>query len=402
MRRWWNDERGMMKADTLERGRAVLLRVACVAAIFPAACGDGMSPVPDAEPDDTPIKVGFLVSGVRTYPNGAMIAVDEVNGRGGLSGRTVELIVREGLEEAADAVQAAEAMIGSDGVVALIGPNRSSHAIEVGAVAQRHGVPMITTAATNPGVTAAGDLVFMAAFTDQFQGRVMAEFAAGTLGVTSAAVLTERGNVYSEGIGEFFIDHFRGSGGAIVAGESYEPGATDFAGPLARIAAATPGAVFLPFRAEDVVPLTAQARALPVHNAAGEPVLFLGADAWDNAVLLEDGGAAVNGSFFSSHFSPDTDEPTARAFVDAYRARWGIPPTGGDAVSYDAVRLFLEAAARAGSLDADAVRREIMATRQYAGATRISHYNDARHPTKSAVIMTIEQGVKRFHQQVDP
>ena len=331
-----------------------------------------------------------------------MIAVDEVNGRGGLLGRAVELIVREGLEEAAAAAQAAEAMIAGDQVVALIGPNRSSHAIEVGAVAQRHGVPMITTAATNPGVTAAGDLVFMAAFTDQFQGRVMAEFAAGTLGVTSTAVLTERGNVYSEGIGEFFIDHFRGSGGAIVAEESYEPGATDFAGQLARIAAATPGAVFLPFRAEDVVVLTAQARALPVEDAAGEPVLFLGADAWDNAVLLDDGGAAVDGSFFSSHFSPDTDEPTARAFVDAYRARWGIPPTGGDAVSYDAVRLFLEAAARAGSLDADAVRREMLATRQYAGATRISHYNDARHPTKSAVIMTIEDGVKRFHQQVDP
>ena len=391
-----------MKADTLERGRAVWLRVACVAAMFLAGCDDGMSPVSDPVPDDSPVRIGFLVSGVRTYPNGAMIAVDEVNGRGGLLGRTVELIVREGLEEAAAAVQAAEAMIGSDGVVALIGPNRSSHAIEVGAIAQRHSVPMITTAATNPGVTAAGDLVFMAAFTDQFQGRVMAEFAAGTLGVTSAAVLTERGNVYSEGIGEFFIDHFRGSGGAIVAEESYELGATDFAGQLSRIAAATPGAMFLPFRAEDVVPLTAQARALPVSNAAGEPVQFLGADAWDNAALLEDGGAAVEGSFFSSHFSPDTDEPTARAFVDAYRARWGIPPTGGDAVSYDAVRLFLEAAARAGSLDADAVRLEVMATRQYAGATRISHYNDARHPTKSAVIMTIEDGVKRFHRQVDP
>ena len=379
-----------------------LLRVACVAALSLAACDGGMSPTSDAEPDDTPVKVGFLVSGVRTYANGAMIAVDEVNGRGGLSGRPVELVVRQGLEEAAEAVEAAEAMIGSDGVVALIGPNRSSHAIEVGAVAQRHGVPMITTAATNPGVTAAGDLVFMAAFTDQFQGRVMAEFAAGTLGVTSAAVLTERGDVYSEGIGEFFIDHFRGSGGATVADESYERGATDFAGQLARIAAATPGAVFVPVRAQDVVLLAAQARALPVHDAAGDPALFLGADAWDNAALLENGGAAVEGSFFSTHFSPDTDEPTARAFVDTYRARYGIPPTGGDAVSYDAVRLFLEAAARAGSLDADAVRREMQATRQYAGATRISHYDEARHPTKSAVIMTIEDGVKRFHRQVDP
>ena len=297
-----------------------LLRVACVAAIFPAACDGGMSPVSDPEPDDTPVRVGFLVSGDRTYANGAAIAVDEVNGRGGLLGRTVQLVVRAGLEEAAQAVEAAEAMIGSDRVAALIGPNRSSHAIEVGAVAQRLGVPMITTAATNPGVTAAGDLVFMAAFTDQFQGRVMAEFAAGTLGVTSSAVLTERGNVYSEGIGEFFIDHFRESGGAIVAEESYERGATDFAGQLARVADATPGAVFVPVRAEDVVLLAAQARALPVHDDAGEPALFLGADAWDNPALLENGGAAVDGSFFSSHFSPDTNEPTARAFVDTYRA----------------------------------------------------------------------------------
>ena len=375
-----------------------LLRAVCVAAMFLGACDDGMSPASD----DAPVRVGFLVSGDRTYAHGATIAVDEVNGSGGLLGRTVELIVRMGLEEAEAAVEAAEDMIGSDQVVALIGPNRSSHAIEVGAVAQRHGVPMITTAATNPGVTAAGDLVFMAAFTDQFQGRVMAEFAAATLGVTAAAVLTERGNVYSEGIGEFFVDHFRGSGGAVVADESYGRGATDFAVQLGRIAAASPDAVFVPVRAEDVVVLAAQARALPVHDAAGEPVLFLGADAWDNPALLDNGTAAVDGSFFSSHFSPDTDEPTARAFVDTYRARYGIPPTGGDAVSYDAVRLFLDAVARGGTLDADAVRRELLATRQYAGATRISHYNDDRHPTKSAVIMTIENGVKRFYQQVDP
>ncbi len=378
-----------------------LLGVACVA-IFATACGDGMSPASGPDTDDTTVRIGFLVSGVRTYPNGAMIAVDEVNGRGGLSGRPVEIIVREGLEEVSAAAEAADALIATDGVVALIGPNRSSHAIEVGAIAQRLGVPMITTAATNPGVTAAGDLVFMAAFTDRFQGRVVAEFAAGTLGVMAAAVVTQRGDVYSEGIGEFFVDQFRGSGGAIVAEESYDRDATDFAAQLARIAAATPGAVFVPGRAEEVALLSAQARALPVHDAAGEPTLLLGADAWDNAALLDNEEAAVEGSFFSSHFSPDTDEPAARAFVDTYVARYGIEPTGGDAVSYDAVRLFLEAAARAGSLDADAVRREIQATRQYAGATRISHYNDARHPTKSAVIMTIENGAKKFYRQVDP
>ena len=386
-----------------------LLHAAFATAIVLAACGDGTSPTavgppipaPPAAPP-TPVNIGFLVSGARTYANGAMIAVDEANAGGGLLGRPVELIVEMGLDETAQAVAVAETMVLDEEVVALIGPNRSAHAIEVGAVAQRHGVLMITTAATNPGVTAAGDLVFMAAFTDQFQGRVMADFAFETLGVTSAAVLTQRGEVYSEGIGEFFVNRFRGLGGTVVADLSYERGATDFAAQLTAVAAAAPAVVFMPGSAEEAVHLTAQARALPLLDAAGEPTVFLGADSWDNAALLEGEPASVDGSFFSTHFSPDTDEPAARAFVEAYRARYGILPTGGDGVSYDAVRLFLQAAARAGSLDIDAIRQELLATEDYAGATLISHYSEDRHPTKSAVIMTIENGVKRFHQQVDP
>ena len=375
-----------------------LLYAACAAAIALVACSD--NPVDD---DGTSVKIGFLVSGDRiTYPNAVKIAVDEVNGRGGLLGRTVELVTRIDLQEAAVAAQAAESMILTDEVVALIGPNRSSHAIEVGPVAQRHGVPMITTSATNPAVTAAGDFVFMAAFTDQFQGRVMAQFAKETLEVNAAAVLTQRGEVYTEGIAEFFTVHFSGFGGEIVAEEFYESGATDFAEQLARIAEAAPEAVFLSGLPPEVALVTQQARSLPLQNAAGEPTLFLGADAWDNPTLLDNEEAAVDGSFFSSHFSPDTDEPGARAFIDAYRTLYGIAPTGGDAVSYDAVRLLLEAAERAGSLDADAIRRQLSATERYAGATRIAGYNENRHPAKSAVIMTIENGEKKFYRQVDP
>ena len=331
-----------------------------------------------------------------------MIAVDEVNERGGLLGRPVELIIRLDLQEAAAAVQAAETLILTDEVLALIGPNRSSHAIEVGAIAQRHRVPMITTAATNPAVTEAGDLVFMAAFTDQFQGRVMAQFATETLGVTTAAVLTERGEVYAEGIAEFFIDSFRGFGGTIAAEESYPSGATDFSEQLMPIAAATPQAVLLASLVPEAIHVTRQARAFPLLDATGEPTVFLGADAWDNPTLLESEDAAVEGSYFSSHFWPDTSEPTARAFVNAFQARYGTVPTGGDAVSYDAVRLFLEAAERAGGLDAAAVQQELLATDGYTGATHIAHYNEDRHPTKSAVVMTIEDGVKRFLEHIDP
>ena len=100
---------------------------------------------------------------------------------------------------------------------------------------------MMATSATNPSVTAAGDLCFMAAFTDDFQGKVMAQFAVEDLEAKTAAVLTHEGDVYSEGLSKTFIDNFAGE---VVANEFYTAGATDFTAQLTAIAEATPDVVF--------------------------------------------------------------------------------------------------------------------------------------------------------------
>jgi hypothetical protein len=77
-------------------------------------------------------------------------------------------------------------------------------------------------------------------------------------------------------------------------------------------------------------------------------------------------------------------------------------PTGGDAVNYDAVKLLYEAIERAGGLDPEAIRKQLQATENYAGATRIAHYDENRHPAKSSVILTIKDGKKQFRKQIDP
>lgn len=76
------------------------------------------------------VKIGFLASGSRiTYPNGAQIAVSEINASGGLFGMPVELIAEVGIHTPDAAVAAASKMILEEGIIALIGPNRSAHAI---------------------------------------------------------------------------------------------------------------------------------------------------------------------------------------------------------------------------------------------------------------------------------
>ena len=350
------------------------------------------------------LKIGFVVAGERvTYPNGAEMAVREINQRGGLLGTPVELIGHINKEAGPEAsVQIAETLIVEDEIIALIGPNRSSHAVVVGPIAQQYGIPMITTTATNPNVTNAGNFVFMASFTDSFQGAVMAQFAKSDLNISTAAVITQKGDLYTEGISEFFARNFSEIGGEIGANETYESDTSDFTVQLTKIAAAKPDALFIAGFVQETSLITQQARAISLRNADGEPTVFLGADAWDSELLYGNADAEVEGSFFSGHFSPETDEPTARAFVDAYEATYDATPTGGVGVSYDAVKLLFEAVERAGSLNAEEIRDQLAATENYIGATTIASYDANRHPTKSAVIFTIKDGQKQFFKQIAP
>ena len=222
------------------------------------------------------VKIGFIVAGDRApYLNGAQLAVDEINERGGIFGTPVELVSLINSEASLPlSIQTTEDMILKDKVVAIIGPNRSTHAVAVGPIAQRYSVPMITTAASNPDVTKAGDFVFMASVTDTFQGKVLAQFAIEELNVTTVAILTLSADVYTEGISEFFALNFSKLGGEIVANEFYESGKTDFTEQLTHIAATRPEAFFISSFARDIGPITQLARAIPLQDAVGTPTLF--------------------------------------------------------------------------------------------------------------------------------
>jgi len=365
---------------------------------------DSVQKIVTPEQEQKTLKIGFVVAGERvTYPNGAEMAVTEINQHGGLLGTPVELIGHINQEAIPEvSAQIAEQLIVEDKIIALIGPNRSSHAVVVGPIAQQYGIPMITTTATNPNVTNAGDFVFMASFTDSFQGAVMAQFAISDLDLSTAAVITRSGDLYTEGIAEFFISSFSELGGEIVANEFYEGDSSDFTTQLAHIASMQPDALFVSGFVQEITLITQQARQIPMLNADGEPTILLGADAWDSELLYDGETTQIEGSFFSGHFSPDTNEPNARAFVDTYESIYESTPTGGVVVSYDAVQLFFQAVERAGSLDPEKVREQLAATENYIGATTIASYTENRHPTNSAVIFTIKDGKKQFYKQIEP
>ena len=377
-------------------------------------CG-GIDPIltPDGAPTMDAIKVGLIYTAPRRNSTryGAELAAIQINQEGGVRGIPVELIARDNRNDAEHTAELAEELITSEGASAVIGPNFSRHAVIVAEIAQSHEIPMISTSATNPTITDAGDFVFMAAFTDDFQGKVMAQFAAQELRASSAAVLTQAGDVFSEGLSQTFVDNFTAFGGAVVRHEFYTAGDTDFTAQLTAIAQFAPDVIFMPGFVPDVPRAIQQARTIPQPNATGITATFLGADSWDDPELLSMGSQVVEGSFFSSAFSaaPPTSGQTgatlsgsARQFIAAYQSVFGVPPDGPGALGYDALKLVVQAMRRADRLAPDAVRDQIAATSGYSGATTLIGYDSNRHATKSAVILRIQGGRVRFHQQIEP
>ncbi len=370
-----------------------------------------LAPLPDGG-DEEAVKIGFLY----TTPNrnnsrhGAELATMQLNEAGGVRGIPIQLVARgiptqrfvsENINETEYVTELALELIVEEEVSAIVGPNRSTYAVVVGEIAQNHGIPMMATSATNPSVTAAGDFVFMAAFTDDFQGVAMAAFALQDLEAKTAAVLTHKGDVYSEGLSQTFIDSFIAHGGHVVADEFYTAGDTDFTAQLTTVAEATPDVIFSTGFLPEVPLLVRQAR-----EEIGITATFIGGDAWDNVALVEEAGTVIDGSFFSSGFSAEA-EPSdlgedVYQFVTTYTAMFGMLPDGGAALGYDALRLVVQAMRRADNLTSAAIRDQLAATMNYSGATFISGYDENRHTSKSVVIKQIINGEVQFHKLIEP
>ena len=352
---------------------------------------------------DASIRIGFLYSSPLpgTTRNGAELAVHQLNQEGGVNGIPIHLIARDDKHDTSRSVELAEELITKEGILGLIGPDWSRHALRVAPVAQRHEIPMVTTYPTNPTVPNAGDFVFMCAFTDAFQGELISKFAAESLGVTTAAILTETGRAYSEGLSRFFANSFTARGGTILMQQFYAKGDTDFTEQLTAIAEDTPDVLFVPGFVPEVPLAIRQAK-----EDIGLTVTFLGGDGWDAPELISTGGMALEGSFFINHFLA---QPTAelvsedtRQFVAAYTSMFGILPDGPASLGYDAVRIMVQAMQRSKDLTPRNIRDQIAATTDYSGAAILSRYDENRHAIKSGVINIIKDGEVQLHQVIKP
>jgi branched-chain amino acid transport system substrate-binding protein len=328
---------------------------------------------------------------------GTQLAIEQINASGGLLGRKVELITEDNQCRAGESGIAARKLISRDKVFALLGEVASSRSLEMAPIAQALRIPMISPSSTNPKVTATGDYIFRVCFIDPFRGTVMAKFARETLKVHRVAVLSSVSSAYSVGLAKYFKEGFVSGGGEIPIEAKYAEGDKDFKAQLTEIKAAGVEGVFVPGYYTECALICIQARQLGLN------VPFFGGDGWEGSPLIDIGGRAVEGIYYSTHFSPEDASPVVQKFVAAYRARFGgETPDGMGALGYDSAMVLADAARRAGTTEASALRDAIAATRNYPGVTGNTTIDDKRNASKAAAIFTVADGHFKFVESIAP
>src|SRR3954447_10822083 len=333
---------------------------------------------------------------------GIRLALIEVNQKGVLGGRKIKIVTEDDRSLGDEAKTACEKLITRDQVCAILGEIASSRAIAIAPVCEDAKIPMLSPGSTNPKVTQGYQYIFRNCFIDPFQGTAMANFAMDPapkgLGMKRFAVLFPVNSDYGVGLKDYFIEAVKKRGGEIVEVAAYtEKSDVDFKGQLTKIKAANPEAIFVSGYYTEAGLIAKQARELGIKAP------LLGGDGWDSDQTVKIGQDAIEGCYFSNHYSPDEDRPEVKKFVADFKARYGgKTPDAMAILGYDAMRIMADAINRAGDTNGDKIRDALAATKDFPGASGVTTIDKDHNAKKSVVILKIENGKFKYAGTVKP
>ena len=344
---------------------------------------------------------GALAAVAKQTVNGINLAIKQTNEQGGVLGKQIKLIIADNKSEPSESANAITKLIKNDNVKLVFGSVASSNVLATVQIAHDSKIPLITATATNPSVTMEQDqvrpYVFRTCFIDPFQGEVMANFAAKSLQAKNAVMYIDSSSDYSKGLAKIFAEKFIANGGIIIGEESFLQKDQDFKSTLTKIKAINPDVVFIPAYYEEVGKIIRQAREIGIKSQ------LIGTDGWDDPKLIEIAGlSAVEGTFFSNHYSPQDQDPKVVEFVKAYKAEYNQEPSALAVLGYDCALVVIDAIKRAGSDDPEKIRQALEETKKLQITTGLLSIDNNHNPIKSAVVVEIKNGQQIFKEKINP
>jgi branched-chain amino acid transport system substrate-binding protein len=321
----------------------------------------------------------------KAIKDGIDLALSEISGMDEFKGKKIEIIYEDDQGKASVGVSAVQKLISQDKVPVIIGGAMSSVCAAIGPVCQRNRVVLISPTATAPTLREIGNYLFFLWPSDNYDGKIMAEFAYRKLGIRRVAILYVNLE-YGKGIEAVFRSEFEKLGGQVVASEAYAQGATDFRAQLTKIKALSPDALYLPGYYKELAGILKQARQL------GLKTKFLSVNSFYDPKLLQIAGDSAEGAIFTYPlYDPKSEDAVTRKFVNAFKKKYGKEPDIFAVQGYDALKLVALVVA-SGNSTSDSIRQALTEVKNYSGAGGTITFDENGDVIKPLRLLTVRNG----------
>ncbi len=308
-----------------------------------------------------PIKVGASLSLTGTYAQpgsyqkeGYELCADHVNAKGGLLGRKIEFVFYDDQSMPATGVRLYEKLITEDKVDAVMGPYSSPITEAVANVSEKYQKVMVSPLAATTSIFKKGrKYIFMVISPAEAYLDGLVDMAAKR-GLKTIAVINED-TLFTKASAVGVAEIAKKKGMQVVFQEAYPKGNTDFSALLTKLKAANPDVIAASTYFDDAVAITRQMKELNVN--AKMYGVTVGGDLPKFYELLKQNAEYVYGA---TQWEGNLPYPGQKEFVDSYQKKFGHEPVYHSAAGYAGCVIYGEAVKRAGTLDSDKVRDQLL------------------------------------------
>ncbi|MDO5324221.1 MAG: ABC transporter substrate-binding protein [Clostridia bacterium] len=364
-----------------------MLLVAALAVMMGSACFA----------EEGTLKIGFigpLTGAAAVYGTsclqGAQVAVDEINAKGGMQ---IELIAQDDEHDPEKSVNAYNTLW-DEGAQMIVGCVTTGPCKAVSAEAYNDRMFMLTPSASSTEVTEGKDNMYQVCFTDPNQGSASAQFIVDNGLATKVAVIYNNADAYSTGIYQTFVANAAELGLEVVSVTTFTDDTTDFSVQLTDAKDNGADLVFLP------IYYTPASMILSQANAMEYAPTFFGVDGMDGILTMEGFDTSLaEGLMLLTPFAADAEDERTQTFVAAYQAAYTDVPTQFSADGYDAVYALYEASLEGGingdtsTEDACEILVKVMPEITVSGLTGEMDWDANGEVTKTPKAVVIQNGV---------
>ncbi len=341
-----------------------------------------------AKPIEAKIGVISIITGQgagygEAITNGFKLARDEVNAKGNVR---IDLVIEDSAGKQEQALAAAQKLINSANVVAILGPTLSTEMKVAGPEANASGVPIMGTSTTAAGITQIGKYVFRNSLPESLAIPASIGKAVKKYNIRKVALFYGDDDVFTKSGFDTMKQVAQGLKLGILTTETFQRGQADFKAQLTKIKNLKPDAVFCSALYEEGAVILSQARKM------GITVPFVGGNGFNSPKVIEIAKGAAEGLIVATPWFADRPDPKVKAFVQRFEKSYGKKPDQFAAQAYDALYIMADALARAGRADRNALRDALAATRNFNGVLGKFSFSADRDVVMEPVVLAVKGG----------